>query len=373
MGAQILDGIMRKKYSLGMANSVIARYQPNQMRWHYEHGLVITAILDVGQYYDQKSFFDWAYSMYDPFIKDDGTIKQYRVGENNLDMINAGRNLFLLHEKTQEQRFIAAAHILREQLIDQPRTHSGIYWHKQLYPWQVWLDGTYMQGPFSVLYANYVEKREIIEDVVGQILRVYETLKDPKTGLLYHAWDESRGMRWSDIETGLSPHFWGRALGWYVMAIIDIISIITSDDPLAQPLIKILNQIMSDLLPFQHSEGMFYQILDHSEAEGNYLETSASAMFAYTLLVMERLKIGNNAKFLPAALAALKGIEERYLSQDSEGHYHLGGICSVAGLGGNPYRDGSLYYYFKEPQFIDDFKGVGPYILAALEREKREA
>ncbi len=361
---------MKKNYSLEMAKSVINRYHPNQMRWHYEHGLVITAILEVGDHYQQKSFFDWAYSMYDPFIKEDGTIKQYRVGENNLDMINAGRNLFLLHERTGEQRFMKAAHILREQLINQSRTHNGIYWHKQLYPWQVWLDGVYMQGPFSALWAKYADDREVLKDLVSQIEKIYATLRDPKTGLLYHAWDESRGMRWSNLESGLSPHFWGRAIGWYVMAIVDIITIIGVDDPLSAPLRKILNTLMADILPFQQPDGMFYQILDHSEAEGNYLETSASAMFAFTLLKMMSLGISDTPSFEEAALKTLEGIEQRYLDTKEEGNYHLGGICSVAGLGGNPYRDGSLYYYFKEPQFTDDFKGVGPYILAALERER---
>jgi len=360
---------MTKNYSLEMAKSVINRYQPAQMRWHYEHGLVITAILEVGEHYRQTSFFDWAYSMYDPFIGEDGTIKDYRAGEYNLDMINAGRNLFLLHEKTGERRFIKAAHILREQLIGQPRTRSGIYWHKQIYPWQVWLDGVYMQGPFSALYAKYVDQREIIEDLVTQIERIYATLRDSKTGLLYHAWDESRGMRWSDLETGLSPHFWGRALGWYAMAVVDIIAIISTDDPLSDPLKKILNTLMGDILAFQQPDGMFYQVVDRSEAEGNYKETSASAMFAYTLLKMARLGINGDSKIRESGLKALSGIENRYVSIDEDGEYHLEGICSVAGLGGNPYRDGSLYYYFKEPQVADDFKGVGPYILATLERE----
>jgi unsaturated rhamnogalacturonyl hydrolase len=361
---------MTKNYSLEMARSVINRYQPAQMRWHYEHGLVITAILEVGEYYQRTSFFDWAYSMYDPFIKEDGTIKNYRAGENNLDMINPGRNLFFLHEKTGEQRFIKAAHVLRGQLINQPRTRSGIYWHKQIYPWQVWLDGVYMQGPFSALYAKHVDQRSIIEDLVAQIEGVYATLRDSGTGLLYHAWDESRGMRWSDIETGLSPHFWGRALGWYAMAVVDIIAIISTDNPLSDPLKKILNTLMGDILAFQQPDGMFCQVVDRGEAEGNYKETSASAMFAYTLLRMVSLEINNDSKIQACALKALDGIEKRYLSVDEDGEYHLGDICSVAGLGGNPYRDGSLHYCFKEPQFVDDFKGVGPYILAALEREK---
>ena len=168
--------------------------------------------LEVGEYYQRTSFFDWAYSMYDPFIKEDGTIKNYRAGENNLDMINPGRNLFFLHEKTGEQRFIKAAHVLRGQLINQPRTRSGIYWHKQIYPWQVWLDGVYMQGPFSALYAKHVDQRSIIEDLVAQIEGVCNA-SGFRNRVALPCMGRVARMRWSDIETGLSPHFWGRALG----------------------------------------------------------------------------------------------------------------------------------------------------------------
>ncbi len=151
-----------------------------------------------------------------------------------------------------------------------------------------------MQGPFSALYAKYVDQREIIEDLAIQIERIYATLRDSKTGLLYHAWDESRGMRWSDLETGLSPHFWGRALGWYAMAVVDIIAIISTDDPLSDPLKKILNTLMGDILAFQQPDGMFYQVVDRSEAEGNYKETSASAMFG--IYASEDGEVGNRRR-----------------------------------------------------------------------------
>ena len=355
--------------SLAMAKSVVARYKPSQMRWHYEHGLVIQSCLLVGKTYNQTALFDWAYAMYDPLIAKNGQIATYRQGEYNLDQINAGRNLFTLYEITKEKRFLLAAQLLKDQLKFQPRTLSGVFWHKEIYPWQIWLDGVYMQGPFNAQFCLLSGDLGGFDDIVEQVIKVYQTLRDPNTGLLFHAYDESKGQRWSDIQTGLSPHFWGRAIGWYCMAVLDILDFLPKSHPKRAEMCSLLLNVLDALLAYQTKDGMWYQVIDKAQERENYLETSCTLMFAYSLLKTLRLGLSTDTAYKDAALSAIEGVKKMYLRKDEQGHLHLGGICSVAGLGGNPYRDGSFHYYICEPVVEDDFKGVGPFILASLEAE----
>ncbi len=359
------------RLSLTMARNVLSRYKPGMMRWHYEHGLVIYSCLEAGRLYGVEEFLEWAYAMYDPKIGETGSIATYREGEYNLDQINAGRNLFALYAYSKQERFALASKLLKDQLDKQPRTQSGVYWHKQVYPWQIWLDGLYMQGPFKAQYCALHGEESGIEDVIDQLLIASKILRDGKTGLLYHAYDESRGQRWSDETTGLSPHFWSRAIGWYCMAILDVLDFVPASNPKRALLVAELLKTLDALLVFQQQNGMWYQVVDKKEAEGNYLETSGTSMFAYSLLKAVRLGLApDTERYTQCALDALEGIKETYLRVEGKDELHLGGICSVAGLGGNPYRDGSLRYYLCEPVVEDDFKGVGPFILACLEAER---
>ena len=358
----------RLPLSLAMAKSVESYYQPGMMLWHYEHGLVLYASLKSAAYHEDASVYPWVYSMYDGLIGKDGTIATYREGEFNLDQINAGRALFPLYDKSGEERFSLAADRLRSQLIHQPRTKCGVYWHKEIYPWQIWLDGLYMQGPFNAEYAQRHNDSAELDDVISQLVITYNTLRDEKTGLLYHAYDESRGQRWSDIVTGLSPHFWSRSIGWYAMALLDVLDYTPADHPRRGELEEIIRKLAPAIAAFQQESGMWYQVPDCADSVGNYLETSGTSMFAYFYFKGVRKGILDK-KYIENAKKAVDGIKRIYLTCDENGVYHLDGICSVAGLGGNPYRDGSLKYYFLEPQKRDDFKGVGPFILALLESE----
>lgn len=332
------------------------------------------SVLHVGEVSQDTSYYDWAYAMYNPLVATDGTISTYREGEFNLDQINAGRNLFPLYEKSGEERFRLAADRLKSQLLRQPRTLAGPYWHKEIYPWQVWLDGLYMQGPFNVEYSKRFGDDGAFDDVCSQLLVTYDKLLDPKTGLLYHAWDESRGQRWSSLETGCSPHFWGRSIGWYCMAVLDVLDYLPADHPRIPELRSVLRKLLSAVLKFQDPSGMWWQVPDEAGRKGNYLETSASSMFCYSLFKAVRCDIQPESSvcvsWLAAAKKGMQAICDRYLREESSGELHLGGICSVAGLGGNPYRDGSFRYYIMEPVVEDDFKGVGPFILACLEQER---
>ena len=292
----------------------------------------------------------------------------YRKGEYNLDQINAGKTLFALLDGSGEERFGKAADILFAQLETQPRCKCGVYWHKEIYPWQIWLDGLYMEGPFKAEYALRHNDSEALDDIVKQCITVYEIMKDKETGLLYHCYDESRGMKWSDDSTGLSPHFWSRSIGWYLMALIDILDYLPEEHKGREDLKDIISKLSSSVLQFQDDSGMWYQVTDEGSREGNYLETSSTSMFAYSFLKGARLGYLDSS-FIPAGVKAIEGMKERYLRKDGD-ELHLGGICSVAGLGGNPYRDGSFRYYISEPVREDDFKGVGPFILACTEMER---
>ena len=354
--------------SVDMAKSVEKRYRPGMMKWHYEHGLVLYASLIAGALHGVDTY-PWVYSMYDPMIRPDGSIETYRKGEYNLDQINAGRALFALYDRSGEERFMKAADLLREQLKTQPRCRSGVYWHKEIYPWQIWLDGLYMEGPFNMEYAERHDDREEMDDVVMQLLTTYSIMKDRETGLLYHCYDESRGMKWSNDITGLSPHFWSRSIGWYLMAAIDVLDYLPPSHERRGDVISMIRQLSEAVAAFQDGSGMWYQVTDEGGREGNYLETSGTSMFAYSFLKGVRLGYLDPSYASPAK-KALSGICERYLEKDEDGSWHLGGICSVAGLGGNPYRDGSFRYYISEKVVQDDFKGVGPFILACTEAER---
>lgn len=363
-GAKASSEIMNlDKLSLRMAESTVTYFKPGEMKWHYQDGLVVMSVLKVAQHYGRQDLIDWAISMYEPLIQEDGTINTYRQGEYNLDQINAGRSLFDFYEITGKEKYKLAIENLKKQLETQPRTKLGVYWHKEIYPWQVWLDGLYMQGPFNTMAGGFL-------DAATQLIKTYERLKDEKTGLLYHAWDESRGQRWSDEKTGLSPHFWSRSIGWYVMSALDCLKLAPAgfDDEKAK-LKQIVKNLLEALRPFQSKDGLWYQIPDIPEDKGNYQETSGTSMFAYGGFKASRMGITD--EFVPMAQKALEGIVNMYLSEDEKGVLHLGGICSVAGLGGNPYRDGSAKYYYCEPVVTDDFKGTGPFILACLEHEKK--
>ncbi|GHV94393.1 glycoside hydrolase 105 family protein [Spirochaetia bacterium] len=356
-----------------MALSVMNRYKPEQMLWHYEHGLTLQSIFLLGELTGQEEFCRYVQSMYDTKITDDGGIISYREGEYNLDQINPGKTLFLLYKKYGEEKYRAAIEKLMNQLRSQPRTTSGGFWHKQIYPWQMWLDGLYMQGPFYAQYTLEYGVAADFDDVVQQFTLIESKARNPVTGLLYHAWDESRQQLWANPDTGCSPHFWGRAMGWYCMALADTLDFISSAHHHGQTLRAIALRLLAPILKYQDREsGLWFQVLDRGQWEKNYTESSVSAMFIYFLLKMIRMGVvpkSDIPQVRDAARAAYQGLMERKMREDPSGELHLTSICKVAGLGGNPYRDGSYEYYVSEPAAEDDFKGVGPFILASMERE----
>jgi unsaturated rhamnogalacturonyl hydrolase len=284
--------------------------------------------------------------------------------------VNSGKLLFGIYERTGDQRYRKAIETLREQMRRHPRNSVHGFWHKLIYPHQMWLDGIYMAGPFLSEYAMHFDEPETFDDVAYQITLIDEHTRDPETGLLYHAWDESRSQRWCDPETGLSKYFWGRAIGWYVMAIVDVLDHLPREHAKRPDLIDILDRTAAALLQVQdEATGLWYQILDLPEREGNYLEASASIMFVYAFA--KGVRGGYLAQdYLLAARRGYHGVLQNLIKVDAQGFLTLEKVCGGAGLGGDPYRDGSFEYYISEKIIPNDPKGVGPFILAALEMER---
>jgi unsaturated rhamnogalacturonyl hydrolase len=369
-----MTGIDREKpVSERMAQSVMGRYTPEQVIWHYEHGLVLQSIFAVGKKTGNDEYCRWVKTMYDTKVGDGGLISGYREDEYNLDQINPGKTLFSLYETFGEEKYRAAIERLYSQLLHQPRTKTNGFWHKKIYPWQMWLDGLYMQGPFYAQYAAEYGAAGNFDDLVHQFVLMESKARDDESGLLYHAWDEARKQLWANPNTGCSPHFWGRAMGWFCMALMDVLDYIPpSFGEQAEALKTIARRMVAPILKYQDKKnGLWYQILDRGQAEKNYPESSASSMFVYFLFKLIRSGVLPPEDIPPvkdAALAGYSGLLKHHVAEDESG-LHLRGICKVAGLGGNPYRDGSYEYYVNEPVSVDDFKGVGPFILASLERE----
>ena len=340
--------------------------------WNYIDGCMITALISMALITGDQRYFDFAESVIDFFVEGDGHIKTYSPEKRTLDDINEGRVLFALYEKTGKEKYRKAAQYLHDCLMEQPRTFEGSFWHKQIYPNQVWLDGLYMAQPFEALYQRHLGAGDY-SDVVRQFETVHARMRDCKTGLYYHGYDASRKAFWADPETGLSQSFWLRAIGWFSVALADLLEIIpkgAEHDRLAD----IFRQLMADVSAFADAEtGMYWQVVDQPGREGNYLESSGSSMIAYAMLKGARL--GE----LPKEYAAkgektFHGIMDKRLSMEND-RIDLDGICLVAGLGpeDNRRRDGTYAYYISEPVVRNDAKGVAPFLLCYTEIKRLPA
>ena len=340
--------------------------KPN--RWNYIDGCMITALLRMYEITGIRKYLDFSDGFVSAFVNEDGTVGTYSVDEYNLDNVRPACNLFTLYDLTGKEKYRKAMDTVRSQLDTMPRTNEGNFWHKKIYPYQVWLDGMYMAQPFYVEYEKRFNKMSGCIDSYKQFQNVRRLMRDEETGLYYHGYDESREMYWADKETGCSPNFWLRATGWFMASLVD------TAEAMGEQLYNeyrtlqdMLKELADSLLKYMDKEShMFYQVIDKKDAQGNYLETSGSALIAYALLKGVRLG------YLPKRYADIAeeifyGITDRYLSKNEDGTPKLGGICLVAGLGGEQHRDGSLEYYFSEPVVENDAKGTAPLLLAYTE------
>lgn len=363
LSEQMADTAMRRIW-------VDERNQPGiPPKWLYDFGVISNGLRPLWYATGDRKYFDHIKKGVDTFVNDDGTIRTYTAEEYNIDQVLMGRAVLLVYRVTGEAKYKKAADLLRSQLKNHPRTKEGGFWHKKIYPFQMWLDGLYMGQPFLAEYSEIFHEPQTFDDIVNQFVWMEKHARDDKTGLLYHAWDESKQMPWADKVTGRAPMFWGRALGWYAMALVDTLDYLPAQHPRRQELISILNREMTALAKVQDKKsGTWYLIVDRPNAKGNYLEASAACMFTYALAKGVRLG------YLPASFAknadrAWAGVQKEFLSRTPEGFLNLEKTISVAGLGGKPYRDGSYEYYLSEKIQQNDPKGVGAFIKAAVEME----
>ncbi|UCH15717.1 MAG: glycoside hydrolase family 88 protein [Bacteroidales bacterium] len=360
-----------------MAETLMADYEKlwqienrDKPKWTYTHGLVSLAYLKLWKKTGDARYYEYAKGYVDALIDENGIIKGYEIDKYNIDKINSGKILFIFYKETGDVRYKTAMDTLRKQLKDQPRTASGGFWHKKRYPHQMWLDGLYMGAPFYAQYGLEYNEPENFDDISYQILLIEEKTRDAKTGLLYHGWDESKQQRWSDPETGCSPNFWGRAMGWYSMALVDVLDFIPEDHEKRNEIITVIQRFVEAIVKVQDEEtGLWYQVLDQGDREGNFLEGSVSSMFSYSML--KAVKKGYIDKsYLEYAFKAYEGIINNLIKTDEQGKITITPVCAVAGLGGNPYRDGSYDYYINERKRDNDPKATGPFIMASMLYDK---
>jgi unsaturated rhamnogalacturonyl hydrolase len=338
-------------------------------KWTYDQGLVLKGIEGVWQATGDGKYFKHLQQGMDRFVNNDGTIQTYKLDEYNIDQVLNGRILLALYKVTGQEKYKKAADLLRQQLKTHPRTSEGGFWHKKIYPYQMWLDGLYMGEPFYAEYSAAFHEDANFTDIANQFIWMEKHVRDAKTGLLYHGWDESKQQRWADKTSGRSPNIWGRAMGWYAMALVDTLDYFPKDHPQRAELLAILNREAKAIADYQEPKsGLWYLIMDKPREKGNYFEASAACMFVYALAKGIR-KGYLPESYLKVAKLGYQGIQKQFLEGDEGGQAVLNGTITVAGLGGNPYRDGSYEYYLSEKVLPNDPKGVGTFLLAANEME----
>jgi len=350
-------------------DTVAYKTEAKSYKWNYEQGLILEAFYRMWMNSNEEKYFKYIKKNIDYYVQEDGSIKTYKLTDFNIDNIASGRLLLHLYKETKEMKYKKAADTLKKQLELHPRTSERGFWHKKIYPYQMWLDGLYMAGPFYNEYSVMFNDSAAFNDIANQFLLIQKNLKDEGTGLYFHGWDESRKQKWADPQSGTSPNFWGRSLGWFMMALVDVLEYFPEHHAKRAELIEIFENLSENLIKFRDEKtGLWYQVIDKGTLEGNYIEASASAMFTYAFAKGAKEGYLDN-KFLDIADESFKSIIKHLVSIEEDGTIKLNNVCSVGGLGGNPDRDGSFEYYIGEPKRTNDFKGYGPLMLAAMELE----
>ena len=375
----LAQSVTNQPWSQRMAATVMATHpdsiayskEGKDARWEYEMGVVLQGIEQVWYRTADGRYFKYIQKNMDRYVQPDGSIRTYKLDEFNIDYVTPGRSLLMLAQQSLpgNAKYRKAADLLRQQLAQQPRTKEGGFWHKKRYPYQMWLDGLYMAEPFYAEYTRLYGSPNDYDDIVNQFVWMENHTRDAKTGLLYHGWDESRTQKWANPKTGQSPNFWSRAMGWYVMALVDVLDFVPETYPRRGELVTILQRTLPAIINYQDPKsGCWFQVTDRLTGKGNYLEASGTGMFVYALA--KGIRMGYlPASMLKAAQKGYAGMLKNFISTDASGQIHLEKTVLVGGLGGSPYRDGSYEYYLSEPLRQDDLKGVGPFIMASVEME----
>jgi unsaturated rhamnogalacturonyl hydrolase len=361
---------MSQKMANTVMNNYPTRYTVGTKTWDYVVGTVMKGFHEVYQKTGTAAYLTYIQNTVDYEVNTNGTMKSYKVTDYSLDQVREGSSVLFLYQKTSLAKYKTAADLIRTQLNvgQHPRTSEGGFWHKQTYPYQMWQDGLYMAEPFYAEYSKVFHSSDTadLNDVVNQFTFMEKHARDTVTGLIYHGWDEKKVQSWADPVTGCSKSFWGRAMGWYAMALIDVLDYLPSTYAKRANLIAILQRLLSAAVAYQDPvSGCWYQVVDQGSRTGNYLESSASCMFVYSILKAVRLGYVNQS-FLAAGRKGYNGLISTFII-DSSGNLTISQVCQSAGLSAT--RDGTFAYYISEPIVSNDGKAVGPFILASLEYE----
>jgi unsaturated rhamnogalacturonyl hydrolase len=363
----------KKGYAKKMADAEIARHPEGWMFhfqkepvWSYSHGLIGSAMEQVWRHTNDEKYFAYIKKYADEIISEDGSINTYQQEDYNIKNINSGKFLFTLWERTGDPKYEKAIHTLRDQMRTHPRTTEGGFWHKKIYPHQMRLEGVYMATPFLAQYANVFNDASLFDDVAKQIELVDGHLFDSITGLYRHGWDESRKQDWADPTTGLSAEVFSQGMGWLAMSLVDVLDFFPKDHPKRAGILSVVNKVAIGIQHFQDSEtGVWFQVMNKGGNAGNYLESSASSMFVYFLL--KGLHHGYlDASYRKNALMGYKGILNNFIKMQKDVGMTITDACVGAGLGGNPYRDGSYAYYVNLSKIDNDPKAVAPFIMLSI-------
>ena len=366
-----------EKWSERMARSEMKRFpepwmieKASKPRWGYTHGLVVKSMLEEWKHTGDSTYYDYAKIYADSLIDNDGHIRTMKYLSFNIDNVNAGKILFDFYVRTGDERYKIAMDTLRKQMREQPRTSEGGFWHKLRYPHQMWLDGIFMASPYLAQYGATFGEPTLQDEAVKQILLIARKTYDPATGLYYHGWDESREQKWASRETGCSPNFWSRSIGWYGAAIVDVLDYLPQETEGRDSVLQILQDLAQTMVKYQDPQsGTWYQVTDQGARKGNYLESSCSAMFIYSLFKAVRMGY-IDPSYLDVAKAGYEGFLKNFIEVDKDGVVTITKACAVAGLGGKVYRSGDYDYYINETIRNNDPKAVGPFIMASLEYER---
>ena len=376
MAFLIMQGAVAQSTAIRFAESEMKRAPQawqldhgKRLYFGYSQGVGTLAMLKVWKETGDDKYLDYVVEWADTLINDQGEIHLYKVETYNIDYINSGKVLFEVYRQTGNEKYRLAMDRLVDQMKMHPRTHEGVFWHKLIYQHQIWLDGLYMGSPFLAEYAVTFNRPELIDDVMNQFLVTAKRTYDEATGLYYHAFDESKRQLWANKETGQSPNFWGRSIGWWFMALVDVLDYIPEDHSQRHELIDMIRGLAEVLPRYQDTSGLWYQVLDQGDREGNYLEASVSSMFMYSFAKAVN-KGYIDKQYRTVAERAYEGLMSRLIVKNEDGTLTLTQCCSVGGLGGNPYRDGSFEYYISEKIRDNDAKATGPFIMGCLELNK---
>ncbi|AWK06553.1 glycosyl hydrolase family 88 [Flavobacterium crocinum] len=364
------------KWSERMALTILNRYPQawqldgnEKPKWDYKMGFVLSGFEKLYQKTNDKKYLNYIKEYVDEMIDSTGNIKKYVSKEYNIDYLNPGKLLFNLYDITKDSRYLEIIGKLRTQLETQPRTASGGFWHKQIYPNQMWIDGLYMAEPFYTQFTVKYEKGKSLEDIAKQFELVQNHIVDKKTGLVYQAWDESKEIGWADKQKGTSPTIWGRGIGWYMVALVETLDYFPKSHPKHKVLVQYLNEIAKNVNQYKSESGLWYQVADKPEKFGNYVEPSASGMIIYAFA-----KGTNNGylggSYKTTAKKSFDSFVKEFIKVDKKGEINVLNVSSNIGLGGKSFRDGTNEYYLTSKPRDNGAIGLGAFLLAAIELNK---